>query len=353
MSVIDNAIRIARAEGGVAKTATPQFKNWFGDSKVVDGQGQPLTVYHGTTNADKILQNGFKKGWTHLTDSKPVADSYQQWKRGETSATLPLYASLKNPAHYDAQGKKYTDIGNKVYGATYDAEKAGHDGLVIHNIRDNYDSGVPTKPHTTYVAFNPTQIKHATDNEGTFDPTNPSILKAKGGVIEKALRIARAEGGATTTSITQGHKIKLHTGPIHSRVSGRTDHLPVHVPSGAYVLPADIVSAMGEGNTTAGFEHVKRMFGGLPYGGHGSVPYAGGAGPYGAELPRSTGGNVPTGAPVPCVVAGGEFILSPEQVHSAGDGDMDAGHRALDAFVKNYRAKTIKTLKGLPGPKKD
>ena len=49
-------------------------------------------------------------------------------------------------------------------------------------------------------------------------------------------------------------KTGVHVGPIHSAVAGRTDHLPMHVPSGAYVLPADIVSAMGEGNTAAGFK---------------------------------------------------------------------------------------------------
>ena len=164
-------------------------------------------------------------------------------------------------------------------------------------------------------------------------------------VVANALRIARAEGGHVA--------MKLHVGPIHSRVSGRTDHLPVHVPSGAYVLPADIVSAMGEGNTSAGFEHVKRMFGGLPYHGKGNIPYGGGEGPYGSDLPRADGGAVNTGAPVACVLAGGEYVLSPDEVAGAGDGDMDAGHKALDAFVNEYRDKTIKTLKSLPGPKKD
>jgi len=31
-----------------AQQETPEFKNWFGDSKVVDADGKPLTVYHGT-----------------------------------------------------------------------------------------------------------------------------------------------------------------------------------------------------------------------------------------------------------------------------------------------------------------
>ena len=56
--------------------------------------------------------------------------------------------------------------------------------------------------------------------------------------------------------------MKMHTGPIHSAVAGRTDHLPTHVPSGSYVIPADIVSSMGEGNTMAGFKNIRRMFSG-------------------------------------------------------------------------------------------
>ena len=31
------------------KTETPEFKNWFGDSKLVDSEGKPVVMYHGTT----------------------------------------------------------------------------------------------------------------------------------------------------------------------------------------------------------------------------------------------------------------------------------------------------------------
>jgi hypothetical protein len=143
---------------------------------------------------------------------------------------------------------------------------------------------------------------------------------------------------------------KLHVGPIHSPVAGRTDHLPMHVPSGSYVVPADIISAMGEGNTMAGFKHMRRMFGGTPYGG-GATPYGGGAGPYGESVQgHAEGGRVDA---VPIVAAGGEYVLSPEQVQTIGEGDLELGHKVLDEFVKRYRAKTIKTLKNLPGPKRD
>lgn len=157
---------------------------------------------------------------------------------------------------------------------------------------------------------------------------------------------------------------KLHTGPIHSAVAGRTDHLPMHVPSGSYVIPADIVSALGEGNTVAGFKRIKRMFGGTPYGqgaapysqgsgpyGRGAAPYDAPAAPYGAEMPgRAAGGEVPA---VPIVAAGGEYVLSPQEVRNVGKGDLDLGHQVLDEFVKRFRRETIRTLQKLPPPKKD
>lgn len=132
-------------------------------------------------------------------------------------------------------------------------------------------------------------------------------------------RQSRAEGGETNE--------KIHVGPIHSNVAGRTDHLPINVPSGAYVIPADIISAMGEGNTMAGFQIANNVFG---------------------MQERS-----PEDHPVEIVAAGGEYVISPTNVARLGGGDMDNGHSVLDSFVKKYRAKTVATLKALPGPKKD
>jgi hypothetical protein len=56
---------------------------------------------------------------------------------------------------------------------------------------------------------------------------------------------------------------------------------------------------------------------------------------------------------VPIVAAGGEYVIPPEDVVHIGGGDLDYGHKVLDAFVKKMRQKTIKTLQSLPGPKKD
>lgn len=178
-------------------------------------------------------------------------------------------------------------------------------------------------------------------------------------------RHTRAEGGQNQTitgnipymgNMKPQHK--THVGPIHSPVAGRTDHLPMNVPSGSYVIPADIIGAMGEGNTMAGFKIAKRMFSSKPYMEHGAMPYEAGAtsykpsyvssaAPYGSKL--ATGGS----APVEIVAAGGEYVIDPDDVTRLGEGDIDHGHEILDHFVTGYRKKTIDTLKKLPGPKRD
>ena len=151
-------------------------------------------------------------------------------------------------------------------------------------------------------------------------------------------RHAKAHGGTPMGPPSKGQPYSkpangVHLGPIHSPVAGRTDHLPMHVPSGSYVIPADIVSSLGEGNTMAGYRAVKMMFKGAPYGAY------------------AEGGEV--GEPVPIVAAGGEYVLSPDEVIWAGKGDLDAGHRALDNWITGTRKELIKTLQKLPGPKKD
>jgi hypothetical protein len=108
----------------------------------------------------------------------------------------------------------------------------------------------------------------------------------------------------------------------------------MHVPSGSYVIPADIISAIGEGNTAHGFDIIDYM----------------------VKQRKASGGDVDemaNGDPVAIVAAGGEYVIPPDAVRGFGDGDLDAGHKALDEWVKSERASTIKTLQKLPAPKKD
>lgn len=142
---------------------------------------------------------------------------------------------------------------------------------------------------------------------------------------------------------------KIHVGAIHSSVAGRTDHLPVHVWSGSYVIPADIISAMGEGNTMSGFKVAEQIF---------EEPSYMKGNPGAQALPnmpnkKAEGGAVDEQEAVPVVLAGGEYVIHPRSVARIGRGDLDHGHSVLDNFVKSMRSKAVDTLRKLPGPKRD
>jgi hypothetical protein len=143
----------------------------------------------------------------------------------------------------------------------------------------------------------------------------------RGGIIGRALQIAKryAAGGA------------VHEGPITERNDGgRTDTYETDVRQASYVVPSDIVSALGQGDTNAGYRVLTHMFG-----------------------PHAPGHAAPGERTVPIVAAGGEFIIGPEAVARVGRGDIKAGHDALDAWVRVERRKNIQKLRRLPGPSRD
>ncbi len=76
-----------------AQTDTPAFKAWFGESKVVDAEGDPLRVYHGTMRADRVGDKFLKSRATSgpsafFTDSAEIAGKYATGKQ-DTSFDAP------------------------------------------------------------------------------------------------------------------------------------------------------------------------------------------------------------------------------------------------------------------------
>jgi hypothetical protein len=165
-----------------------------------------------------------------------------------------------------------------------------------------------------------------------------------------------ARGGAIEDGEDDGQPETYHgSGLIHSSVAGRTDRIPMSVAAGAYVIPADVVSGLGEGNTLSGAKVLDMMM-------H--------TGPFGMKLPEGKGGGRGIPAPPPLakfarggrpksaddlvkvIVAGGEYVVHPMDVAKwAKNGDLTKGHDNLDKFVKNVRSDTATKLKKLPGPK--
>ena len=88
--------------GKTRQTDTPEFKRWFGDSKVVDENGNPLVVYRGQRrDAGPESTDLATRATPSFTDNKYVASVYSYAKSKnqylEGANIAPVYISMKSP----------------------------------------------------------------------------------------------------------------------------------------------------------------------------------------------------------------------------------------------------------------
>jgi hypothetical protein len=168
---------------------TPAFKAWFGDwenspetaSKVVDKNGEPLVVLHGSNNKFNIFKKSKNKSYAnnvfgfYFATNEWIAKNYGKYinyyflnirsiiKLNEMDFQIHLnYSSWDNNLKTLNEYKK-----KKIDGIFY----------------------IPT----IYVAFEPTQIKLADGTNTTFDSNNPDIRYAEGGSIPDLLSSQEVE----------------------------------------------------------------------------------------------------------------------------------------------------------------
>lgn len=176
---------------------TPNFKKWFGDwendpknaSKVVDENGEPLVVYHGTNEYDvkktwnektKTYDNEYKNFTVFKNKRGNFFNSSKDNAGGYGGNIYDTFLNIKNPLIIDADNASYNAINfdgktKSTDGWVSEAKSRGFDGVIFNNIRDGVDFGSLEHATNDYVAFNSNQIKSATDNVGTFDSENPDI----------------------------------------------------------------------------------------------------------------------------------------------------------------------------------
>lgn len=159
-----------------------------------------------------------------------------------------------------------------------------------------------------------------------------------------------AEALATARRYASGGAV--HEGFLHSTVPGRTDRLPISVSGGAYVLPADHVAALGQGNSLSGADIVNKMFKMGPYGSSPSALKGSKVSVPRLNLRSSKFVEGGTAEPTDIIAAGGEIVIPPDKI-AGRFGDLDRGHKALDKWVIQTRKKHVDTLRGLKPPKKD
>ena len=136
--------------------AESSFAEWFSGSKVVDAEGKPLVVYHGTSADfdDFALQEGGQS--KAIFFAGPTATRYVEFyvaQLGDGQRTIPAYLSLQDPKTVLLSWDDETFADPVQENAHIEAAKReGHDGVIFKE----RDSG-----EVFYAVFRPEQVKSA------------------------------------------------------------------------------------------------------------------------------------------------------------------------------------------------
>lgn len=183
---------------------TTAFKQWFGDwenspqtsSQVVDENGEPMIVYHGTpsNHCEFAIFTIYNQG-IFFTANPDIAERYATRKLG-FGCVKPIYLNIRKykkikSVKYTFEGlrgadanlckmsekfeAKYPELKNRSYKykelVRTTAEAKGFDGFHLEN--HSWEDQIEDDPQ--FVAFRPNQIKSAKSNVGTFLTSNDDI----------------------------------------------------------------------------------------------------------------------------------------------------------------------------------
>ena len=173
------------------QTQSRQFTKWFGDwqnkpqaaSKVVDEQGRPLAVYHGTNKSFTVFKS--KDGAYWFSESEDYAEAMAAERGG--NEIMQVYLNMRKPYRAKLPPGKFSDPSAEAP-IIRTAKDGDYDGVIIE-----CDTTNELEKETFYVVFNETQIKSATDNIGTFDRKNPDINYSLRGAREHEQSAAEAQ----------------------------------------------------------------------------------------------------------------------------------------------------------------
>jgi hypothetical protein len=172
---------------------TPAFKKWFGDwendpanaSKVVDENGEPLVVYHGT-NSDFTKFSLEKVGSSvdyGMWGSGFYFSPLRSFSKYYGSKILKLFLNIRNPFVRNPNIQGSTAQFKSVYGK--EASLNLRNEILSYNYDGvfQYESG-QKNPLTQIVAFEPNQVKLADGKNTDFDSGNDDIRFVKGGKVK-------------------------------------------------------------------------------------------------------------------------------------------------------------------------
>jgi len=161
---------------------TPEFKKWFGDwendpenaSKVVDSNGEPRPVFHGSD----AEFNTFKKPEINRMAQRSDVGFWFTTGRQETErygkGVKEVFLNIRNPKSITTRKLDMMAVSEPMAKVIPKLKRGKVDGLSIPEVKEDKMMGEKYTP-VEYVVFNANQIKSATDNTGEFNPDNPDI----------------------------------------------------------------------------------------------------------------------------------------------------------------------------------
>jgi len=229
-------------------TDSPYFKKWFGKSKVVDENGEPLVVYHGTGSNFTVMDPSMGELGMHFgtaetandrivlydTGSMPARAIPLDWPPGRSEGTyydvgdniMPVYLKLENPYELVTDLGDFADMGMLEEYLVGDGDDAypftelefskfqnaadvkqglqdkGYDGITYEN---SFEGGVKGGG-TSYIAFSPEQIKSATGNRGTFDVGERNMLYMPAAPEDASPNTVSSWGDGDSPSFPAGYR---------------------------------------------------------------------------------------------------------------------------------------------------
>jgi hypothetical protein len=158
----------------------PNFKRWFGDSKVVDSRGNPLRMYTGTSKDIDFDKFKIPKNGAWFTADTGVASEYAKdndskgykWENGKpveintASRVMPVYLRIVNP--YVITKEDFAEINKSNYKSAQ--------GRFFDTLRQKGFDGINFGDNTWVVIGDASQIKSAIGNRGQYDSSG-SITK--------------------------------------------------------------------------------------------------------------------------------------------------------------------------------
>lgn len=140
------------------------FWKWFGNSKIVDENGNPLICYHGTNNKfnsfNKSINGHFGAG-IYFTPNYSVGKSYG-------SKLKSVYLKIENPLWFNRDMPK--ELEKAVYFRNKELLK-NYDGIIVGFPENGMDFV------SEIIVFEPNQIK-SIDNNGDWNPNSNNIYES-------------------------------------------------------------------------------------------------------------------------------------------------------------------------------